>query len=146
MTGGVVVVNGPTEQMNGALDYDGTFILSGGTLIAVGSSGMAQAPTTSSTQSSVLLNISGQSAGTLVNLQNAAGESILTFAPAKAYSSILFSSPDLAQGTEYTLYVGGSATGTDVGGLYTDGDYSGGSEVGSFTQSSVVTMLGGQSR
>ena len=146
MTGGVVVVNGPTEQMNGALDYDATFNITGGTLIAVGSSGMAQAPTTSSTQASVLLNISGQSAGTLVNIQNAAGESVLTFAPAKAYSSILFSSPDLAQGTEYTLYVGGSATGTEVGGLYTDGTYSGGSEYGSFTQSSMVTMLGGQSR
>ncbi len=145
-TSGRVVVNGPTEQMNGALDYDATFNITGGTLIAVGSSGMAQAPTTSSTQASVLLNISGQSAGTLVNIQNAAGESVLTFAPAKAYSSILFSSPDLAQGTEYTLYVGGSATGTEVGGLYTDGTYSGGSEYGSFTQSSMVTMLGGQSR
>ena len=146
MTGGVVVVNGPTQQGNGALDYDGTFNISGGTLVAVGSSGMAQAPTASSTQSSVLMNISGQSAGTLINLQNAAGESLLTFAPAKAYASILFSSPDLAQGTEYTLNVGGSATGTSVGGLYTDGAYSGGSEYGGFTQSSVVTMLGGQSR
>ncbi len=143
MTGGVVVVNGPTEQMNGALDYDGTFNISGGTLIAVGSSGMAQAPTTSSTQSAVLLNVNGQSAGTLINIQHAAGESVLTFAPAKAYASILFSSPDLAQGTEYTLYLGGSATGTAVGGLYTDGTYSGGSEYGSFTQSSVVTALGG---
>jgi hypothetical protein len=48
MTGGLVVVNGPTEQMNGALDYDGTFNISGGTLIAVGSAGMAQAPSAGS--------------------------------------------------------------------------------------------------
>ena len=146
MTGGVVVVNGPTESMNGALDYDGTFNISGGTLIAVGSSGMAQAPSSGSTQSAVLMNVSGQSAGTLINLQSAAGESVLTFAPAKSYASILFSSPDLAQGTTYTLNLGGSATGTSVGGLYTDGTYSGGTEYGGFTQSSVVTMHGGQSR
>ena len=92
------------------------------------------------------MNVSGQSAGTLINLQSAAGESVLTFAPAKSYASILFSSPDLAQGTTYTLNLGGSATGTSVGGLYTDGTYSGGTEYGGFTQSSVVTMLGGQSR
>lgn len=146
MTGGLVVVNGPTESMNGALDYDGTFNISGGTLIAVGSAGMAQAPTTGSTQNSVLLGVGNQAAGTLINLQNAAGESVLTFAPAKTYAAILFSSPDLAQGEEYTLYLGGSATGTSLDGLYTDGTASGGSAYGSFTPSSVVTTLGGQSR
>jgi hypothetical protein len=127
MTGGVVVVNGPTESMNGALDYDGTFNISGGTLIAVGSAGMAQAPTTASTQSSVLLGVGSQSAGTTIDIQNAAGESLLTFTPAKSYATVLFSSPDLAQGETYTLYLGGS-------------------EYGSYTQSAVVTTLGGQSR
>jgi hypothetical protein len=127
MSGGLVVVNGPTEQMNGALDYDGTFNISGGTIIAVGSAGMAQAPSAGSTQSSVLLGVGNQAAGTAIDIQNAAGESLVTFTPAKAYAAILFSSPDLAQGAEYTLYLGGSA-------------------YGSFTQSSVVTTLGGQSR
>ena len=127
MSGGLVVVNGPTEQMNGALDYDGTFNISGGTIIAVGSAGMAQAPSAGSTQSSVLLGVGNQAAGTAIDIQNAAGESLVTFTPAKAYAAILFSSPDLAQGVEYTLYLGGSA-------------------YGSFTQSSVVTTLGGQSR
>ena len=127
MSGGLVVVNGPTEQINGALDYDGTFNLSGGTLIAVGSAGMAQAPSAGSTQSSVLLGVGSQPAGTAIDIRNAAGESLVTFTPAKAYATVLFSSPDLAQGAEYTLYLGGSA-------------------YGSFTQSSVVTTLGGQSR
>ena len=44
MTGGVVVVNGPTEQMNGALDHDASFNMTGGTIVATGSSGMAMAP------------------------------------------------------------------------------------------------------
>ena len=91
MTGGVVVVNGPTESMNGALDYDGTFNISGGTLIAVGSAGMAQAPTTGSTQSSVLMGVGNQSAGPAIDIQNAAGESLLTFTPAKSFATILFS-------------------------------------------------------
>ncbi|MDP2857651.1 MAG: carbohydrate-binding domain-containing protein [Bacillota bacterium] len=44
MTGGFVVVNGPLSQNNGALDFDAGFIISGGTIVASGSSGMAQAP------------------------------------------------------------------------------------------------------
>ena len=50
ITGGTIVVNGPTTDGNGALDVNGTFTVSGGTLLAAGSSGMAVAPSTSSTQ------------------------------------------------------------------------------------------------
>lgn len=53
MTGGVVVVNGPTEQMNGALDYDALFTITGGFFVAAGSAGMAQAPGAASTQPSL---------------------------------------------------------------------------------------------
>ncbi|MFT9497334.1 carbohydrate-binding domain-containing protein, partial [Anaerosolibacter sp.] len=50
MSGGTVLVNGPTAGNNGALDYDRTFEMTGGFLIAAGSSGMAQAPSEESTQ------------------------------------------------------------------------------------------------
>lgn len=53
MTGGTVIVNGPTDVGNGALDYDGTFKQSGGTLIAAGSSRMAQAPSKDSPQRAI---------------------------------------------------------------------------------------------
>ena len=69
-------------------------------------------------------------------------EDILTFVPTKAYQSLVFCSPDLEQGTTYTVYSGGSSTGTATDGLYTGGKYSGGTEVVSFTISSVVTNAG----
>ncbi len=50
MKDGVVIVNGPENGGNGALDYDGKFDVTGGLLIAAGSSGMAQSPSESSTQ------------------------------------------------------------------------------------------------
>ena len=104
MTGGTVLVNGPTEQMNGALDYDGGFKISGGLLVAAGSSGMAEAPGAGSTQNSVLINYSAsQPAGSPVHIQDSAGADILTFAPSKAYQSIAISSPDLAEGATYTV-------------------------------------------
>jgi hypothetical protein len=144
MTGGTVLVNGPTSNGNGPLDYDKAFKITGGFLAASGSSGMAQAPGTSSTQNSLLLNFtSTQSAGTLFNIQTSAGENILTFAPVKAFQSVAFSSPALVKGSYYA-YTGGSSTGTPTDGLYEGGSYTPGTKYASFTVSSVVTSIGGR--
>ncbi len=143
MTNGVVIVNGPTMNGNGPLDYSGSFNLTGGYLLAVGSSGMAQAPSETSSQVSILYNFeSTQAAGTLVHLQSADGQEILTFAPTKDYQSVVLSSPELAQGVTYTASNGGTSTGTLNDGLYSDGIYTGGNEVGSFTTSGMVTSAG----
>jgi len=143
MTGGVLLVNGPTENMNGALDYDGSFNITGGYFTAAGSAGMAMAPGESSSQNSLLVNFSAvQPAGTLVHIQNSAGEDILTFAPAREFQSVAFSSPALASGETYTITLGGSSTGAAMGSLYQGGVTSGGTPYGEFTISSVVTRLG----
>ncbi len=147
MTDGVVLVNGPTNDGNAALDFDSGFNVSGGLLVAVGSSGMARTLSTTSTQNSVLVNMtSAQAAGTLINVQNSAGENVITFVPTKNYQSLTLSSPSLATGSEYTVSIGGSSTGTVVDNLILDGKYSGGSSVGSFTISSVVSLLGSEGR
>ena len=143
MTNGVVIVNGPTDSRNGPVDYMGSFNVSGGFLLAVGSSGMAQATSSDSSQYAVLYNYdSVQSAGTLISIQNQSGENILTFAPSKEYQSVLFSSADLQNGATYTLSSGGSASGTAQDGFYENVTVSGASQVTSFTISSVVTSLG----
>ncbi len=147
MTGGAVIVNGPTEQMNGALDYDAGFKLSAGYVVAVGSAGMAMVPDSSSTQNSVLIYLdSTQPAGTLFHIENSAGEDILTFVSTKTYQSIAFSSAELLLGETYTLYVGGSSSGTSVDGLYQGGTYTAGNSQGSFTISSSVTTVGSGGR
>lgn len=133
MTGGTVLVHGPTSNGNGAIDYDDYFYISGGFLAAAGSSGMAVGPSTSSSQSSALLKFSTREAETLIHIESQSGESMLTFAPSKAYQSLAFSSPDLTSGATYNVYFGGTSTGTETEGLYTDGTYSGGTLAGSFT-------------
>lgn len=99
MTGGTVYVDGPTNNGNGALDYNGTFEITGGTLIAVGASGMAQ-NASSATQPSVMMNLSSSYTGAL----SFGG---ISYTPAKAYSSVVISSPDLKVGETYTLTIGG---------------------------------------
>ncbi len=140
MTGGTVLINGPTNNGNGALDYAGAFNITGGFFVAAGSSGMAQAPSSSSTQYSVMHNFASvQAAGTMIHIENEAGEEILTFVPTKEYQSVLLSSPELENGVTYKIYVGGSSTGTAINGLYSEGTYTPGTEITSFTISSIVT-------
>lgn len=145
MTAGTVIVNGPTNNGNGPVDYLGSFTISGGDFLAVGSAGMAMGPSTSSTQNSVMLTYAGtQAAGTLIHIKSADDDDILTFAPAKAYQSIVFSSPELSSGSEYLVYSGGHSSGTSTDGLYSGGTYTPGTEVTSFTVSGTVTTVGSQ--
>ena len=47
--------------------------------------------------------------GTIVHLENAAGETVLTYESPKDFQLFVFSSPDLQMNTTYTLYVGGDS-------------------------------------
>ncbi len=146
MIAGTVLVHGPTSSGNGALDYDGSFKVNGGFLIAAGSSGMAEAPSTSSSQYGALINFTtNYSANTLFHLEDSNGNTIVTFKPAHQYQSIAVSTPYLNSGSTYTIYTGGSSTGTETGGLYTDGIYTPGTEYQSFTISNTITTIGNQS-
>jgi hypothetical protein len=143
MTGGTVIVNGPTNDGNGPLDYLGTFNISGGYLVAVGSSGMAEAPSTTSSQYSAMYNFaSRQAAGTMVHIETESGQDVLTFVPTKEYQSVLLSSPELEDGVTYIVYSGGSSTGSVTDGLYSGGAFTGGTQVASFTISGTVTGAG----
>ncbi len=104
MTGGTVYVDGPTNSGNGALDYNGSFEITGGTLVAVGASGMAQ-NASSATQPSVLMNLSATYTGEL----SFGG---ISFKPAKSYSSVVISSPELSVGSSYTLTIDGKDVST----------------------------------
>jgi hypothetical protein len=107
MSGGYVFVNGPTANNNGALDFDYTFNITGGTLIAVGSSGMAHSPSSSSTQKYTLLKLNSTiNSGSLVAISDLNGESVDSFLPSKDFQSVVYSSPDLVTGS-YNLSING---------------------------------------
>jgi len=143
MTDGVALVNGPTENMNGALDYYTTFNISGGYLVAVGSAGMAQGLSESSTQNSLLVNLdNAQPAGTTIHIQDEAGGNVLTFTPTKYFQSIVFSAPGLETGKDYILYTGGNVSGEVMDGLSTSGSYFAGTQVDTFSVENTVTSLG----
>lgn len=143
MTSGTVLVSGPTDNGNGPLDYAGSFQMTGGILVAAGSSGMAQAPDATSTQNAVMINLdASQAAGTIFHIESEDGTDILTYAPVKQYDSIVLCSPALTTGSTYKVYCGGTSTGTVTDSLYTGGTYTPGTESTGFTISGIVTTVG----
>lgn len=119
MSGGTVIVHGPTMNMNGALDVNGTFEISGGFLVAAGSAGMAETPDASSEQAFVAFQLNGsRAAGSITQIVSDDGSVLVTFETAKAYQAFVFSSPDLVSGESYEIYVDGQASGSSLGGVY----------------------------
>lgn len=141
MKDGFVIVNGPTDNGNGALDYDNEFNISGGTLISAGSSGMLQATSESSSQNTLKIVMNSLEGGNIIRIESEDGKELLTFAPSKKFSSLVVSSPEINTGTTYKVYIGGTCTGEIKDGVYEDGDYENGTEIGSGTVESSVTSI-----
>lgn len=121
--GGTIYVTGSADNGNGALDYEGAATITGGTIVAAGMSGMAQGFSDSSTQYSILNNFGALlSSGDAIVLKDSGGKVLASYTPAKAYNSVVVSSPELKEGETYTL--------------------SAGSQSESLTLSSVVTSNG----
>lgn len=134
MSGGTVIIYGPTQRNNGSLDYDYTFSMDGGTLIAAGSSVMMQGPSSGSKQLSVALKLNQTvSAGTLFEITDSQGNEVICLKPLKDYQSVVYSGPNISSGTSYVYYLGGSSTGIDKDGIISGGQYSGGTKSGTFS-------------
>ena len=102
---GKLYVDGPTNGGNGTLDYDRSFNINGGTVIAVGSSDMAQSPSTSSTQNSLMFYLSTSYNNKEIILEDENGNEIISYTPKKIYSSIIISSKKICEGKTYTLKI-----------------------------------------
>lgn len=125
MTGGTVVISGATDTRNSALDYSGgSFEMTGGTIIGTNVDGRnSEGVGVGSSQASLYVTTgSTVAAGTVVHIENAAGESLVTFEPANDYSVIVFSSSELVAGEAYDVYLGGTVTGDSATNLYEDAD------------------------
>lgn len=139
MKGGRLIVSGPTANNNGALDVDGDFLVSGGMIIGIGSSGMAVGPTLTSAQAAILGNFNGtQAAGTIVHVTDGDGKVLASFKSPKQFASIVFTSSDLVKGKAYKIYIGGKVSGDALGGYYSEGSISGATLYGSLTAGSYT--------
>lgn len=106
VSSGNVIVLGPTDSGNTALDFENEFTFSGGTLMAFGSSGMLETPTGASNGCCIVAAFTSQSAGTEFSLKDSSGNTVLSYTPSKSYSAAIVYSEEIKSGSVYTLSAG----------------------------------------
>lgn len=126
MSGGELYVRGPESSGNGALDYDGTFTLTGGTLAAVGAAGMAQGVNAPSIPG-VAVALSGSGALEVLDGSNAA---IVSFDAQGSYSHVVVYSDRFTDGGSYTLAAGGASQTVQMSVQPSQGGFGGGGHGG----------------
>lgn len=107
ISGGEIYVDGPSDGGNGAIDFNADAKITGGTIIAIGHASMATNLRNAELQASVLYCFDKTyDGGQTIEVKNASGDVILSMNAAKAFQSIVFSSPDIQVGETYTLVIG----------------------------------------
>jgi hypothetical protein len=107
ISGGHITVEGPTQGDTATLDYDVSGIITGGTFIGTGASGMAQTFSGSENQGVISVSVGSRTAGTPFSLTDANGTKIIDgFVPELSYAVVILSTPELRKGESYTITVG----------------------------------------
>lgn len=111
--GGDITINGPANGGNGALDIGtengGSGVIAGGTLIALGTSSMAENFDSTSTQCAFLVTMNSFGAGETITITDSQGTVLYTGVTVKSANSVVFSSPDLTVGETYTVTIGSTS-------------------------------------
>ena len=141
ISGGIVLVDGPSRGGNGSFDYATSAKITGGVVITLGVSDMAQ-NFSEATQGSILLKSNSNfSVGTVISLCDENGNVILAFTSTKAFNGMLFSAPELELGKTYTFYKNANVSGLDENGFAHNTTQTGGE---AWTSVTLTNLISGQ--
>ncbi len=134
ITGGTVIVFGPTDNGNGPIDHGDArtdqLTISGGTLLAIGSSGMADTAVGDNYGVLAFATRSSFAGGSTMGIFDSDGNLVLAFQSPKAFASVVYSSADIASGETYSIGYNGTIGGTLQDGIAQGGTYEGYTELG----------------
>lgn len=125
MSGGTLLVCGPTSGGDGSLDADGNMTYTGGTLLALSSKGMMEYP-----ESGCLIATNcNAAAGEQISIVDKNGTVLATLQSPKAVSDVIYGIGD-SDSADYTIVTGGTYDGIlNEDGYGEGGSVSGGTEV-----------------
>lgn len=107
ISNGNIRVANPSSGDTSVLDCDTGAVITGGTFIGSGASTMmAQSFDGASTQGVIACTVGAQSAGTPVSIQDAAGNTLISYETEYDCVLVIISTPQLQKGESYTLTVG----------------------------------------
>ncbi|WMJ86541.1 carbohydrate-binding domain-containing protein [Anaerocolumna sp. MB42-C2] len=141
LTNGTVITDGQLINSKGTISKNENLDISGGLFVAAGSQ-ISLTPSNKSTQYTIIYHYPEIiQSKKLCHLADNKNNSIMTFSPDKEYDTLVFSSPDLTQNKPYFLYLGGTATGNNTDGLFIDSIYRKGKLLLNFTLSNTFSIL-----
>ncbi|MBQ9964744.1 MAG: carbohydrate-binding domain-containing protein [Clostridia bacterium] len=105
ISGGHTIVVGPTQGDTATLDYDVSGVITGGTFIGTGASGMAQT-FSDSKQGVIAVSVGNQAAGTKITVTDKNGNELLSHEPELSFAVVILSSSEMKKGETYTIRVG----------------------------------------
>lgn len=141
ISGGLVVTIGSPLEKKGGFETDGTLKITGGTILAIGNKNNKPS-TVSSTQYCIAYSGSGL-ADTYYHIQGS-DKHLMTYLLDRKYTTLhmIYSCPEFAKSSTYSLYSGGSIEGGDnFNNFIIGGTYSGGSLVKDFTIGGILTTF-----
>lgn len=107
ISGGDLYVTNPTSGDTSVLDSDNGAVITGGSFIGAGASTMmAQSFANNSTQGVIAGTVGSQKAGTLVTVQDTAGNTLVSFETEYDFVLVILTTPEMKKGETYTLTVG----------------------------------------
>lgn len=112
INGGEIYIDGPSDNGNSAIDYGdrSSAYVNGGTLVAIGSSGMAEVMSDSSKQKVLMVKLGEQMEGGNVVLTDSEGNVIVSYTALKTYDCVIISTAEVESGATYTLTTSGTTT------------------------------------
>lgn len=107
IAGGDIIIWGPKNNGNAALDADRGILVNGGNIVACGPMGMVETPGNNSKQPFVVYNNqAGFSVGSDITIKDEDGNTIFNTKVMKNFSSIVFSLDSFVSGKTYTITIG----------------------------------------
>ena len=107
VSGGKVVIEGSGGRGDGAIDYNGTGLVTGGEVLALGGSDMLQSFSSESAQSHIVVTAKESIAvGAKITIKDEAGKVLYEHINKKAFSALVYSSKDLVKSKNYTVQIG----------------------------------------
>lgn len=112
INGGEIYIDGPSDNGNSAIDYGdrSSAYVNGGTLVAIGSSGMAEGMSDSSKQEVLMVKLGEQMEAGDVELTDNEGNVIVSYTALKSYDCVIISTAEVESGATYTLTTSGTTT------------------------------------
>ena len=112
INGGEIYIDGSSDNGNSAIDYGdrSSAYMNGGTLVAIGSSGMAEGMSDSSKQEVLMVKLGEQMEAGDVELTDNEGNVIVNYTALKSYDCVIISTAEVESGATYTLTTSGTTT------------------------------------